>query len=235
MVARGNVEWVSDPRRLYYRNPVRADSDEPAWKIDLLSTPWEMMMRTPFLSALALCAIVLSARAENAPKADSKVPAVLNFEMKDIDGKDVKLSKYAGKVILFVNVASKCGLTPQYDALQALNDKYAKEGFVVIGVPANEFGKQEPGSNVEIKEFCTKEYNVKFPMLAKVVVKGEGISPLYKHLTSKTTNPKFGGDIKWNFTKFLVNKDGEVVARFEPRIAPDAKEVTEAIEAALKK
>ena len=192
-------------------------------------------MRTLTLSALVLCAIAFSARAEDAPKADPKVPAVLNFEMKDIDGKDVKLSKYKGKVILFVNVASKCGLTPQYDALQALNDKYTKEGFVVIGVPANEFGKQEPGSNVQIKEFCTKEYGVKFPMMAKVVVKGDGISPLYKHLTSKTTNPKFAGDIKWNFTKFLVNKDGEVVARFEPRIAPDAKEVTEAIEAALKK
>ena len=150
-------------------------------------------------------------------------------------GKDVKLSKYKGKVILFVNVASKCGLTPQYDALQALNDKYAKEGFVVIGVPANEFGKQEPGTNVQIKEFCTKEYGVKFPMLAKVVVKGDGISPLYQFLTSKETNPKFAGEIKWNFTKFLINKKGEVVGRFEPRIAPDAKEVTEAVEAALKK
>ena len=193
------------------------------------------MMRMLFLSALALCAIVISARAEDKAKADPKVPAVLNFEMKDIDGKDVKLSKYAGKVILFVNVASKCGLTPQYDALQALNEKYTKEGFVVIGVPANEFNKQEPGSNDEIKEFCTKEYGVKFPIMAKVVVKGEGISPLYKHLTSKETNPKFGGDIKWNFTKFLVNRKGEVVGRFEPRIVPNAKEVTEAIETALKK
>ena len=193
------------------------------------------MMRTKLLSALAVCAIGFSARAEDKAKADPKVPAILNFEMKDIDGKDIKLSKYAGKVILFVNVASKCGLTPQYDALQALNDKYTKEGFVVIGVPANEFGKQEPGTNVEIKEFCTKEYGVKFPMLAKVVVKGKDISPLYEYLTSKETNPKFGGDIKWNFTKFLVNKKGEVVARFEPATKPDAKQVTEAVEAALKK
>jgi glutathione peroxidase len=192
-------------------------------------------MRTTMLSALALCAIAFSARAEETKKAAPKVPAVLNFEMKDIDGKDVKLSKYAGKVILFVNVASKCGLTPQYDALQALQDKYSKQGFVVIGVPANEFGGQEPGTNNEIKEFCTKEYNVKFPMLGKVVVKGKGISPLYQFLTSKETDPKFAGDIKWNFTKFLVNKKGEVVARFEPRVKPDSKEVTEAIEAALKK
>ena len=188
-------------------------------------------MRTMALSALALCLASTSPRAEEAPK----VPAVLNFEMKDIDGKEVKLSKYAGKVILFVNVASKCGLTPQYDALQALQDKYAKEGFVVIGVPANEFGEQEPGSNEEIKAFCTKEYGVKFPILGKVVVKGKGISPLYEYLTSKETNPKFGGEIKWNFTKFLVNKKGEVVARFEPRIKPDSKDVTQAIEAELKK
>ena len=192
-------------------------------------------MRTMVLSALALCGIAYSARAEDAAKADPKVPPVLKFEMKDLDGKDAKLSKYAGKVILFVNVASKCGLTPQYDALQALQDKYAKEGFVVIGVPANEFGKQEPGTNVQIKEFCTKEYGVKFPMLAKVVVKGDGISPLYQFLTSKETNPKFAGEIKWNFTKFLVNKKGEVVARFEPRTTPDSKDVTEAIEAELKK
>src|SRR4051812_34856448 len=106
-------------------------------------------MRTLALSALALCAMAYSARAEETKKADSKVPAVLKFDMKDIDGKDAKLSKYAGKVILFVNVASKCGLTPQYDALQTLQDKYGKEGFVVIGVPANEFGKQEPGTNLE--------------------------------------------------------------------------------------
>jgi glutathione peroxidase len=192
-------------------------------------------MRTMALCALALCVIAYPARAEDAAKADPKVPAVLKFEMKDIDGKEVKLSKYAGKVILFVNVASKCGLTPQYDALQALSDKYSKEGFVVIGVPANEFGEQEPGSNEEIKEFCTTKYSVKFPMLAKVVVKGKGISPLYEYLTSKKTNPKFGGEIKWNFTKFLVNKKGEVVARFEPRTKPDAKDVTEAIAAELKK
>ncbi len=191
-------------------------------------------MRMLSLSALALCAVVFSARAEDKAKADPKVPAVLNFEMKDIDGKDVKLSKYAGKVILFVNVASKCGKTPQYDALQAINEKYTKQGFVVIGIPANEFGKQEKGTNAQIKEFCTKEYGVKFPMMAKVVAKGEGICPLYKHLTSKTTNPKFGGDIKWNFTKFLVNKKGEVVARFEPDTTPDSTEVIEAIETALK-
>ena len=192
-------------------------------------------MRMLFLSTLALCLVVLSARAEKPAKAEQEVPAVLKFEMKDIDGKDVKLSKYAGKVILFVNVASKCGKTPQYDALQTLYQKYSKEGFVVIGVPANDFGKQERGTNAQIKEFCTKEYNVTFPMMSKVVVKGEGITPLYKHLTSKDTNPKFGGDIKWNFTKFVVNKKGEIVGRFEPDTTPDAKEVIDVIEEALKK
>lgn len=188
-------------------------------------------MRMLSLSALALCAVVFSARAEDKAKADPKVPAVLNFEMKDIDGKDVKLSKYAGKVILFVNVASKCGLTPQYEALQSLHDKYTKEGFVVIGVPANEFGRQEPGTNVQIKEFCTKEYGVKFPILAKVVVKGTGIDPLYEYLTSKTTNPKFGGEIKWNFTKFLVGKNGDVIKRYAPTDTP--KSMASDIERAL--
>ena len=174
--------------------------------------------------ALALPAVALA----------DKAPAALNFKMKDIDGKEVDLAKYKGKVVMFVNVASKCGLTPQYKQLQGLHDKYADRGLVIIGVPANEFLRQEPGTNAEIKEFCTSEYKVKFPMMAKVVVKGKGIAPLYQYLTSKETNPKFAGDIKWNFTKFLI-VNGEVVARFEPTVKPDSKQVTEAIEAGLKK
>jgi glutathione peroxidase len=173
------------------------------------------------------------ARAED--KGDKTVPPVLAFKMKSLDGKDVELAKYQGKVVLFVNVASKCGLTPQYKALQALHDKYSKEGLVIIGVPANEFGKQEPGTNEEIGEFCTSKYGVKFPMMAKEVVKGEDICPLYKHLTSKDTNPKFSGEIKWNFTKFLIGRDGTIIARFEPAVKPDAAEVTKAIEKELKK
>src|SRR5215468_7173125 len=178
-------------------------------------------------------AVILGMGAVLAEAAETKAPA-LNFKMKDIDGKEVDLTKYKGKVVMFVNVASKCGLTPQYKALQALHDKYADKGLVIIGVPANEFLKQEPGTNAEIKAFCTKKFNVKFPMLAKVVVKGDGICPLYEYLTTKTEK-KFQGDIEWNFAKFLVSREGVVVGRFKPAVKPDAKDVTEAIEKELKK
>jgi glutathione peroxidase len=159
--------------------------------------------------------------------------SVHEFKVKDIDGKDVDLAQYKGKTLLIVNVASKCGLTPQYADLQKLQDKYKDKGFVVLGFPANEFGKQEPGTDAEIKEFCTGKYNVSFPMFSKVVVKGEGQAPLYAHLTGG--EGKTAGDIKWNFTKFLVDKEGKVVARFEPRVKPDDKQVTEAIESTLGK
>jgi glutathione peroxidase len=175
------------------------------------------------------------ARAEDKAQGGKKVAPALNFKMKALDGKEVDLSQYKGKVVLLVNVASKCGNTPQYKAMQELYDKYGKEGFVVLGVPANEFGGQEPGSNAEIAKFCTSKYNVTFPMLAKVVVKGEGICPLYKHLTDKETDPKFGGPITWNCEKFLISKDGEVVARFKPRTKPESEEVVQAIEKELKK
>lgn len=166
---------------------------------------------------------------------DTKAAGPLTYTMKGLDGKDVKLADYQGKVVLFVNVASRCGLTPQYKQLQGLHEKYADKGLVIIGVPANDFGKQEPGSDEQIAEFCEKNYKVKFPMLSKVVVKGPGQCELYKFLTSKETNPKFAGDIAWNFEKFLVGKNGQVVARFNPRIKPDAVEVTKAIEAELAK
>jgi glutathione peroxidase len=174
-------------------------------------------------------------QAEGKDKGDKKVSPALNFTMKGLDGKDVDLSQYQGKVVLFVNVASQCGYTPQYKGLQQLHDKYAKEGLVVVGVPANEFGAQEPGSNQEIAQFCESKYGVKFPMLAKVVVKGDGICPLYQYLTSKETDPKFSGPIKWNFTKFLISKDGQVVNRFEPKVKPESPEMTQAIEAELRK
>lgn len=166
---------------------------------------------------------------------EKKVPAVLNFKMTKLDGAPVDLADYKGKVILFVNVASQCGLTPQYKNLQALHEKYSKEGLAIIGVPANEFGKQEPGTNKEISEFCQKNYGVKFDILSKVVVKGEGICPLYQHLTSKETDPKFAGEISWNFEKFLVSREGEIVNRFKPRVDPMAPEVVSAIEAELAK
>jgi glutathione peroxidase len=158
----------------------------------------------------------------------------LDFTMKDIDGKDVDLAKtYKGKVVLVVNVASKCGLTPQYEELEKLYETYKPRGLVILGFPANEFASQEPGTNSEIKEFCTSKYKVTFPMFSKIVVKGDGIHPLYKFLTEKETDPSYAGEIKWNFTKFLVGRDGKLAARFEPKTVPSAKEVTTAIEAAL--
>ncbi len=160
----------------------------------------------------------------------SAASSVLDFQMKDIDGKDVKLKQYKGKVLLVVNVASKCGYTPQYEALQADYAKYKDQGFLILGFPANNFGKQEPGTATEIKEFCSSKYKVTFPLFAKISVKGEAQDPLYSFLTSKDSNADFSGDIKWNFTKFLVDRSGKVVARFEPGVKPDDPKVTAAIE-----
>jgi glutathione peroxidase len=184
----------------------------------------------------AAAALLLGPALHAEGKAEKKkVPAVLNFKMKSLDGKEVDLSKYQGKVVLIVNVASECGFTKQYEGLQALYKKHAKDGLVILGVPANEFGAQEPGTDKEIAKFCKSNYGVTFPMLSKVVVKGKGICPLYKHLTSKDTNPKFGGDVKWNFTKFLVARDGTIVNRFEPAVAPESAKLTKAVQAELKK
>jgi glutathione peroxidase len=155
--------------------------------------------------------------------------------MKTLDGKPIELSKYQGKVVMFVNVASQCGLTPQYKQLEALHEKYGDKGLCIIGVPANNFGSQEPGSNDEIAAFCKKNYGVKFDMLAKVSVKGDDKCDLYKFLTAKETNPKFAGEIGWNFEKFLVGRNGEVVARFKPTVKPDAAEVITAIETEIGK
>jgi glutathione peroxidase len=156
-----------------------------------------------------------------------------NFTLNSIDGKATPLSEYKGKVIMIVNVASKCGYTPQYSALESTYEKYKDKGFVILGFPANNFGAQEPGTNEEIKTFCTRKYNVSFPMYAKISVKGDDQAPLYSYLT-KDANKAVAGDIKWNFTKFLVDRNGNVVQRFEPAVTPDSKEVAEAIENALK-
>lgn len=168
-----------------------------------------------------------------AAPADEPKECVLEHIVKDIDGKDVDLAKYKGQVLLIVNTASKCGLTPQYEALEALHDKYGKDGLQVLAFPANEFGAQEPGSNPEIKEFCKLNYEVSFPLFSKIVVKGDGIDPLYEFLTSTEKNGQLGGPIAWNFTKFLVDREGNVIQRFEPRVTPDDPEVVKAIEAAL--
>lgn len=160
----------------------------------------------------------------------------LDVKMETLDGKEVNLAKkYKGKVVLLVNTASKCGLTPQYKPLEELHEKYGKEGLAIVGVPCNQFNKQEPGTAKEISEFCTANYGVKFDMLAKVDVNGENAVPLYKWLTSKETNPKFAGPIKWNFEKFLFNRDGQLVARFEPKMRPESPEVVKAIETELAK
>jgi glutathione peroxidase len=160
--------------------------------------------------------------------------SVHDFTLNAIDGKATPLASYKGKVLLLVNVASKCGYTPQYTGLQSLYSKYKDQGLVVIGVPANNFGGQEPGTNEEIATFCSRTYNVNFPIMSKVSVKGADSTPLYQYLTDKTANPNTGGDVKWNFTKFLVGKDGKPVQRFEPGVTPDSPELAAAIEKALK-
>lgn len=156
-----------------------------------------------------------------------------SFTLNSIDGRPAPLADYKGKVILIVNVASQCGYTPQYSALEETYEKYKGQGFVILGFPANNFGAQEPGTNEEIKTFCTRKYSVTFPMYAKLSVKGDDQAPLYTYLT-KETGAGISGDIKWNFTKFLVDRNGKVVQRFEPAVTPDSKEVTEAIEKQLK-
>jgi glutathione peroxidase len=157
---------------------------------------------------------------------------VYGFTPSSIDGQPAPLSAWKGKVLLLVNVASKCGFTPQYKALESTYESYKDRGLVIVGFPANNFGGQEPGSNEEIKTFCSRTYNVQFPMMSKISVKGEDQAPLYNFLT-KEANPSVAGDIKWNFTKFLVNREGKVVARFEPAVTPDSPEVKAAIEKAL--
>lgn len=154
--------------------------------------------------------------------------SIYDFTMNNIDGQSTPLKSLQGKVVLLVNVASQCGYTPQYAGLESLYEKYKTRGFVIVGVPANNFGSQEPGTNEEIKTFCTRKYNVTFPMMSKVSVKGADIAPLYSYLTSTK-----GGDVKWNFTKFLIGKDGQVIDRFEPKVTPDSPELAAAIEKAL--
>lgn len=194
-----------------------------------------MQKRLFVRSLLAAVAIGCLAVAAHAAEKDSAVPAALNFKMKSLEGKTVDLSKYKGKVVLIVNVASQCGNTPQYAGLEELHEKYADQGLAVLGFPANEFGAQEPGSDAEIGEFCEKNYGVKFDMFSKVVVKGEGQCPLYKFLTSKQTDPKFAGDVTWNFEKFLIGRDGKVAARFAPKVNPESEEVVSVIEEQLAK
>ena len=163
-----------------------------------------------------------------------KVPSIYEFTVTDIDGKNVKLDQFRGKAMLLVNVASQCGYTPQYEGLQKIYFKYKERGFVVLGFPANNFGAQEPGTDQEIKTFCSTKYNVTFPMFSKISVKGVDQHPLYKFLTVEMTDPKFAGEITWNFNKFLVDRQGNIVARFDSKDTPESDKVVAAIERALK-
>ena len=201
-------------------------------------------MRTFALIALVLVVALFVVRVKRAGAKDvikepsavatpQPVAGPLSFTMKDIDGKDLDLSTLKGNVVLLVNTASKCGLTKQYAGLEALYRKYKDQGFVIVGIPANNFGGQQPGSDEEIKTFCSTKYDVTFPMLSKISVKGENKHPLYKFLTEEPTAHEFAGEIGWNFTKFLVDRNGNLMARFDSRTPPEDEKVTSAVEKAI--
>ena len=193
-----------------------------------------MTKRISGIAAVVVLAFAACGPAADKEKGDTKVTSPLDYKVPAIEGKEeLDLSKFKGKVVLLVNVASECGYTPQYTGLQEIYEKYGKDGLVVLGVPSNEFGRQEPGTNDEIRKFCTTKYKVTFPLTGKVVIKGTGQVPLYKFLTSKDTNPKFAGDVGWNFEKFLINRKGEVVGRFKSGVEPTSDELVKAIRSEL--
>jgi glutathione peroxidase len=207
-----------------------------------------MTIRTVSLvivGVVGLCAIALWAKPsfpENVVKEPTHAPAQakgngqagpLDFAVKSIDGKDQNLSEYKGKVVMIVNVASKCGFTKQYKQLEAVYKKYADQGLVIIGFPANNFGGQEPGTDEQIKAFCTSKFDVTFPMMSKISVLGDDKAPLYKFLTEKPTAGDFAGDIGWNFNKFIVDRNGNIIARYNSKATPDDPQVTSEIEKAL--
>lgn len=194
-------------------------------------------MKFIYLTALAVlltfgCANNNSAQTNSDMTAKTmKDSTIYDFTMTDINGKQVSLSDYKDKIVLIVNTASKCGNTPQYEGLQKIYDQYKDQGFVVLGFPANNFMGQEPGTDKEIKEFCTLKYNVTFPMFSKISVKGDDQNAFYKYLTNPKA--KFPGDITWNFEKFLTDRNGNVIARFSPKTKPEDPQVIDAIERAL--
>lgn len=188
-------------------------------------------MRTT-LALLILSALALPARAETPAKTEADAPApALAFTMKRLDGSAQDLAEYHGRVVLIVNTASRCGLTPQYKDLQEIYDRYRERGLVILGFPSNDFAGQEPGSDEEIAEFCRANYGVTFPMFSKIHVRGEEQHPLYAHLTGLPE--PLGGEIRWNFQKFLVDRSGRVAARFAPRVRPTDAELIAAIEELL--
>jgi glutathione peroxidase len=220
----------------YHRDIASGAADDFVPPLILTQRVSTVVNRLCLLSLTAgLAALFIGASFAVVSAADpaKKATSVLDFHVKDIEGKDVDLASYKGKVLLIVNTASQCGLTPQYKDLEAMYEKYKDQGLEVLAFPANEFGKQEPGTNEQIKEFCSTKYKVSFPLFSKIVVKGKGIDPLFDFLTSETTNPKFAGPIKWNFNKFLVNRKGEVIARFDPKKEDWSEPVISGIEKAL--
>ncbi len=182
---------------------------------------------------LAGIAVVFLGTTGSSASKNMPVNSFYEIDVTDIDGNTVNLGRYKNNVVMFVNTASKCGYTPQYKGLQEVYDKYKDRGFVILGFPANNFGGQEPGSNEEIKEFCELKYKVTFPMFAKISVAGDDQHLLYKYLTDQASNPKFSGDIPWNFTKFLAGHDGGMVARFSSKETPESEAIATAIEEAL--
>jgi glutathione peroxidase len=182
---------------------------------------------------LAVLALLATPTAQN--QGGAKTPDVLNFTMDSLDGKPISLAKYQGKVLLIVNVASECGYTYQYEGLQKLYAQYADRGLRILGFPSNDFGEQEPGTNSEIAQFCQKNYGVTFDMFSKIRVLGSSKAPLYAYLTDTNPNGRLRGNISWNFEKFLVNRDGQVIGRFKSPVEPLSKELVSAIEVALGK
>ena len=181
------------------------------------------------LTLLLVCSPLCAAEPEK------PVPAALDFEVQSLSGKPVNLADYHGKVLLVVNVASECGATPQYAQLQSLYKEHQDDGLVVLGFPCNQFGGQEPGSAEEIQQFCKREYSVTFPMMAKVDVNGDNATPFYRHLTSQNAKPKGQGRVGWNFEKFLISRDGKVVARFPTAVSPRDSQVAKAVKRELAK
>lgn len=190
------------------------------------------------LALLSLAILPLAAVPAQAKPAATKSIApkgVLSYTVPDIAGKPVPLSRYAGKVVLIVNTASLCGNTPQYKSLEALYERYSSRGLRILAFPANDFAQQEPGSNAEIRQFCTQKYQTSFDLFSKLSVKAPNQAPLYAFLTSKQTDPQFGGDIEWNFAKFLIGRNGQVVNRFPAGHDPLSPDVIAAVESELNK
>jgi glutathione peroxidase-family protein len=199
---------------------------------DIMRRSRHLLLTLPLIALLS-AAVFGEDKRENL-KEEKQMKSIYDFKVADIDGNDVNLADYKGKVLLIVNVASKCGFTPQYKGLESIYRQYKDKGFEILAFPANNFMGQEPGTNKEIKSFCQLNYQVSFPLFSKISVKGKDIHPLYKFLTEKSTDPKFAGSITWNFNKFLIDRNGNIINRFGSKTEPQNPEVIKTIENALK-